>query len=399
MEADTPMIDKLRFIDEEVASLREQGLFIEIRVVDSPQGAWLTVDGRKVLNLCSNNYLGFANHDLLKRQAQKAIERLGVGPAAVRTIAGTLSLHRDLESRFARFKGVEATLSLQSGFCANLAALGALAGPEDIIFSDELNHASIIDGARLSRARIVRYAHADPADLKEKLRSETGGRRRLVVTDGVFSMDGDIAPLPDICSVAEEFGAIVMVDDAHGEGVLGRAGRGIVDHFSLHGRVDLEVGTLSKAFGVMGGILAGRRALVDYIQQKGRPFLFSSALPPADVAASISALDILEKSAEPVERLWHNTRRFKEGMRSLGFDLGSSATPITPVMIGEARLCAAFSRKLFEEGIFAMAIGFPTVPRDKARIRVMISATHSEQDLDFALEAFGRVGRELAILR
>jgi len=392
------MTGKLDFISQELASLREQGLYVEIRVVDSPQGAWITVDGRKVLNLCSNDYLGFANHDVLKRRAQKAIETLGVGPAAVRTIAGTLSLHRELEIKMARFKGVEAALSFQSGFCANLAALGALAGPEDAIFSDELNHASIIDGARLSRAKVVRYAHGDPDDLRRKLRQESAARRRLVVTDGVFSMDGDIAPLPQICEAAAEVEALVMVDDAHGEGVLGRAGRGIVDHFGLHGKVDLEVGTFSKAFGVVGGIVAGSRPVVDYVQQKGRPFLFSSAVPTADVAACIAAVEILEKSGDRVDRLWANTRRFKEGMRSLGFDLGKSETPIIPVIIGDARLCGAFSRKLFEEGIFAVPIGYPAVPRDKARIRVMISASHSDQDLDFALEVFGRLGRELAVL-
>jgi len=393
------MPGKLDFIPQELASLKEQGLYINVRIVDSPQGAWINVDGRKVLNLCSNNYLGFANHDLLKRRAQKAIETLGVGPAAVRTIAGTLSIHRELESRMARFKGVEAALGFQSGFCANLAALGALAGPEDVIFSDELNHASIIDGSRLSRAKVVRYAHADPADLRAKLRAEGTVRRRLVVTDGVFSMDGDIAPLPDLCAVAAEFEALVMVDDAHGEGVLGRSGRGIVDHFGLHGKVDLEVGTLSKAFGVVGGIVAGSRDVVDYVEQKGRPLLFSSAVPPADVAACIAAIDVLERSSEPVDRLWANTRRFKEGMRALGFDLGRSETPITPVMIGDPKLAGAFSRKLFEEGIFAMSIGYPTVARDKARIRVMNSAAHSDDDLTFALEVFGRVGRELAILR
>jgi glycine C-acetyltransferase len=392
------MTGKLDFITQELASLREQGLYMEIRVVDSPQGAWITVDGRKVLNLCSNDYLGFANHEVLKRRAQKAIETLGVGPAAVRTIAGTLSLHRELEVKIARFKGVEAALSFQSGFCANLAALGALAGPEDAIFSDELNHASIIDGARLSRAKVVRYAHGDPDDLRRKLRLESAARRRLVVTDGVFSMDGDIAPLPQICEAAAEVDALVLVDDAHGEGVLGRAGRGIVDHFGLHGKVDLEVGTFSKAFGVVGGIVAGSRPVVDYVQQKGRPFLFSSAVPTADVAACIAALEILEKSGDRVDRLWANTRRFKEGMRSLGFDLGKSETPITPVMVGDARLCGAFSRKLFEEGIFAVPIGYPAVPRDKARIRVMISASHSDQDLDFAVEVFGRLGRELAVL-
>jgi len=393
------MPGRLDFIQQDLTSLKEQGLFINIRVVDSPQAAWIVVDGKKVLNLCSNNYLGFANHEVLKRRAQRAIEALGVGPAAVRTIAGTMSIHRNLEEKLAHFKGVEATLTFQSGFSANLATLGALVGPEDVIFSDELNHASIIDGSRLSRARVVRYVHADPSDLRVKLRTETPARRRLVVTDGVFSMDGDIAPLPDLVAVASEFDALTMVDDAHGEGVLGRGGRGIVDHFDLHGKVDLEVGTLSKAFGVVGGVVAGSRLLVDYIQQRGRPFLFSSAVPPADVAACIAAVEILERSGELVDRLWANTRRFKEGMRALSFDLGKSDTPITPVMVGDAKLAGAFSRKLFEEGIFAMSIGYPTVPRDKARIRVMISAAHSDQDLDFALEVFGRVGRELAIVR
>jgi len=392
------MSGRLDFIQEDLAFLREQGLFIQVRVLESPQGAWITVDGRKVLNLCSNNYLGFANHEVLKRRAQKAIESLGVGPAAVRTIAGTMSIHRDLESKLARFKGVEATLTFQSGFAANLAALGALTGPEDTIFSDELNHASIIDGCRLARAKVVRYAHADAEDLRQKLLSEGRSRRRLVVTDGVFSMDGDIAPLPDLVKVASEFDALTMVDDAHGEGVLGRAGRGIVDHFGLHGKVDLEVGTLSKAFGVVGGVVAGSRPLIDYVQQRGRPFLFSSAVPPADVAACIAAVEILERSGELVDRLWANTSRFKEGMRAVGFNLGRSETPITPVMIGDAKLAGAFSRKLFEEGVFAMPIGYPTVPKDQARIRVMISATHSEADLGFALETFARVGRELAIV-
>jgi glycine C-acetyltransferase len=392
------MSGKLDFIQQEMTSLREQGLLIPIRVIDSPQGAWVTVDGKKVLNLCSNNYLGFANHDVLKRRAQKAIDSFGVGPAAVRTIAGTLTLHRELETKLARFKGVESALAFQSGFCANLAALGSLAGPEDVIFSDELNHASIIDGCRLSRAKITRYAHADPQDLREQLRLETSARRRLVITDGVFSMDGDIAPLPEIVSAASEFDALVLVDDAHGEGVLGRAGRGIVDHFQLHGKVDLEIGTLSKAFGVVGGVVAGSRQVVDYVQQKGRPLLFSSAATPADTAACIAAVEILEKSGDLVDRLWSNTRRFKDAMRSLGFDLGRSETPITPVMIGDAKLAGAFSRRLFEEGIFAVSIGYPTVARDKARIRTMISATHTEEDLKFALDVFGRVGRELAIL-
>ncbi len=392
------MPGKLDFIAQEMAALKEQGLLINVPVIDSPQGAWITVNGKKVLNLCSNNYLGLANHEVLKRRAQKAIEAFGVGPAAVRTIAGTLTLHRELEAKLARFKGVEAALTFQSGFCANLAALGSLAGPEDLICSDELNHASIIDGSRLSRAKVVRYAHADPQDLRDKLRAETGARRRLVISDGVFSMDGDIAPLREIVAVAAEHDALTLVDDAHGEGVLGRAGRGIVDHFQLHGQVDLEIGTLSKAFGVVGGVVAGSRALADYIQQKGRPLLFSSAMTPADAAACLAGVELLERSGELVERLWANTRRFKEAMRGLGYDLGRSETPITPVMIGEAKLAGAFSRKLFEEGIFAMSIGYPTVARDKARIRVMISATHSDKDLDFALDVFARVGRELAIL-
>ena len=392
------MAGKLDFIAQEMTALKEQGLLINVPVIDSPQGAWITVNGKKVLNLCSNNYLGLANHEVLKRRAQKAIEAFGVGPAAVRTIAGTLTLHRELETKLARFKGVEAALTFQSGFCANLAALGSLAGPEDLICSDELNHASIIDGSRLSRAKVVRYAHADPQDLRDKLRSETGARRRLVITDGVFSMDGDIAPLREIVAVAAEYDALTLVDDAHGEGVLGRSGRGIVDHFQLHGQVDLEIGTLSKAFGVVGGVVAGSRALADYIQQKGRPLLFSSAMTPADTAACLAGVELLERSGELVERLWANTRRFKEAMRGLGYDLGRSETPITPVMIGDAKLAGAFSRKLFEEGIFAMSIGYPTVARDKARIRVMISATHTDKDLDFALDVFARVGRELAIL-
>src|SRR5262245_41880523 len=303
------MPGKLDFITQEMAALREQGLLINVPVIDSPQGAWINVNGKKVLNLCSNNYLGLANHEVLKRRAQKAIEAFGVGPAAVRTIAGTLTLHRELEAKLARFKGVEAALAFQSGFCANLAALGSLAGPEDVIFSDELNHASIIDGSRLSRAKVARYAHADPQDLRDKLRAETGARRRLVITDGVFSMDGDIAPLKEIAAVAAEADALILVDDAHGEGVLGRSGRGIVDHFQLHGQVDLEIGTLSKAFGVVGGVVAGSRALVDYVQQKGRPLLFSSAATPADTAACLAGVELLERSGELVERLWANTRR------------------------------------------------------------------------------------------
>jgi len=390
---------KLDFIREDIENLKKEGLYIIIRTIESPQGAWIVVDGKKVLNLCSNNYLGFANHPELRKKAKEAIDRFGVGPAAVRTIAGTMSLHNELERKLAEFKGAEATISFQSGFNANLATIPALVGRGDAIFSDELNHASIIDGSRLSRATIIRYNHNDPEDLEKKLKEEGPKyRRKLVVTDGVFSMDGDIAPLPEIAEIAEKYEAILMVDDAHGEGVLGRGGRGIVDHFDLHGKVDIEVGTLSKAFGVVGGYVAGSKEIVEYLKQKARPFLFSSAVTPPDVAASIAAVDILMESDELVRKLWDNAKYFKENMKNLGFDIGKSQTPITPVMLGEASVAQEFSKRLFEEGIFAQAIGYPTVPRGKARIRVMISATHSKEDLDFALEKFAKVGRELGVI-
>ena len=390
----------LDFIDTELQELQAQGLYIYIRTLESPQGAWITVQGRRVLNLCSNNYLGFANHPALRKAAQEAIERFGVGPAAVRTIAGTMSLHLELERKLAEFKHVEATLSLQSGFMANLATIPALVGPEDAIFSDELNHASIIDGCRLSRAQIIRYPHCDVQALADLLEREASKyRRRLLVTDGVFSMDGDIAPLPELARLARQYECILMVDDAHGEGVLGHGGRGIVDHFGLHGQVDIEIGTLSKAFGVVGGYVAGSARLIEYLRQKARPFLFSSAVTPPDVAACIAAVDILTESTELVERLWENARYFQEGIRQLGFDTGRSQTPITPVMLGDARLSTEFSRRLFEHNVFAQAIGYPTVPRGQARIRVMISAVHAREDLDFALEVFRRVGRELGVVR
>jgi len=391
---------KLDFLVEEVEALKREGLYTTIRTIGSPQGAWIIVDGKRVLNMCANNYLGFANHPKLKEAAKKAIDDFGVGPAAVRTIAGTMTLHLELEEKLAKFKGAEATISFQSGFNANLATISAIVGKEDAIFSDELNHASIIDGCRLSRATIIRFAHRDPADLEKKLREEGGKyRRKLVITDGVFSMDGDIAPLPEIAEISEKYDALLMVDDAHGEGVLGRGGRGIVDHFGLHGRVHIEVGTLSKAFGVVGGYVAGSKALIEFLKQKGRPFLFSSAVTPADVAACIAAVDILAESDELVRKLWDNASYFKKGMVERGFDIGHSETPITPVMLGEAPLAQEFSRRLFEEGIFAQAIGYPTVPRGKARIRVMISATHSREDLDFALDKFEKIGKELGVLR
>jgi glycine C-acetyltransferase len=392
-------MSKIDWIAQEIEGLKSAGLYNRIRTIGSPQGAWLIVDGRKVLNFCSNNYLGLAGHPKLIAAAKRAADEMGVGPAAVRTIAGTTSLHLELEKRLAAFKGVDATITFQSGFTANLATIPALVGKEDVIFSDRLNHASIIDGCRLSGAKIIPYEHCDPASLAAVVKENLSGYRRgLIITDGVFSMDGDVAPLNKIYEVAEKNEILLMVDDAHGEGVLGKGGRGIVDHFGLHGKVDVEVGTLSKAFGVVGGVVAGNAVIIDWLRQRGRPFLFSSAVTPADAAACIAAVDVLEASTELVDKLWDNARYFKAGMKDLGFDTGLSTTPITPVMLGEAPLAQQFSRELFELGVFAMALGFPTVPQGKARIRVMISAAHSRDDLDRGLDVFERVGKSLDVL-
>lgn len=393
------MADKLQWIDKELQSLRAAGLFNNIRTLGSPQGAWLVVDGKKVLNFCSNNYLGLANHPRIVAAAREAAQEYGVGPGAVRTIAGTMSMHVELDRRLARFKGVESAISFQSGFAANTATIPALVGKEDAIFSDELNHASIIDGCRLSRAKVIRYSHCDVTDLERQLKEQRGNyRRAMVITDGVFSMDGDVAPLDKIYEVTQNYDAILMVDDAHGEGVLGKGGRGIVDHFDLHGKVDVEIGTLSKAFGVVGGVVAGNPKVVEWLHQRGRPFLFSSAMTIPDVAANIEAINILEESTELVDKLWSNAEYFKAEMRNLGFDTGVSTTPITPVMLGEAPLAQQFSRELFEAGVFGMSIGFPTVPTGKARIRVMISAAHQKDDLDQGLQAFAAVGRKLDVI-
>ncbi len=391
---------KTQWIADELSSLKKSGLLTNIRTLSSPQGAWLIVDDKKVLNFCSNNYLGLANHPLLVESAKAAIDEFGVGPGAVRPIAGTMALHLELERRLAAFKGVEAAITFQSGFNANLAAIPALVSKEDVIYSDELNHASIIDGCRLSRAKVIRYAHCDADDLRVQIEKSKGDgyRRSLIITDGVFSMDGDVAPLDKLYEVAQEFDALLMVDDAHGEGVLGKGGRGIVDHYNLHGKVDVEMGTLSKAFGVVGGVIAGSQIIVDWLMQRGRPFLFSSAMTIPDVAACLAALNLLEESTELVDKLWENADYFKREMREIGFDTGVSTTPITPIMLGEAALAQDFSRRLFEEGIFAMALGFPTVPRGKARIRVMISAAHSREDLDRGLTAFKSVGKELGVI-
>ncbi len=392
--------NKLQWIGEEIKNLHEMGLYNQIRILSSPQGAWLIVDGKKVLNFCSNNYLGLANHPRVVQAAKEAIDRYGVGPAAVRSIAGTMDIHVELERRLAEFKGVEDAITFQSGFSANLGTIPALVGKEDVIFSDELNHASIIDGCRLSRAKIIRFAHCDAEDLGRQIdaHKDDGYRRALIVSDGVFSMDGDIAPLDKLYEVAKKNNYMLMIDDAHGEGVLGRGGRGIVDQYGLHGKVDIELGTLSKAFGVVGGMVAGRKSITEWLRQRARPFLFSSAMTVPDVAACLAGIDILSESTELVDQLWENANYFKAEMRELGFDTGKSKTPITPVMLGDASLAQKVSRRLYEEGVFGMSIGYPTVPRGKARIRVMISATHSRDDLDYGLQAFKKVGKELGVL-
>ena len=391
--------EKLTWLANELQSLKDQGLFNTIRTIGSAQGAWIIVDGKRVLNFCSNNYLGIADHPRLKEAAQQAIGKYGVGPAAVRSIAGTLDLHLEFERRMTQFKGVEDALYVQSGFCANQAAIPPLVGKEDVIFTDRLNHASIIDGCRLSSAKIIVYEHCDPADAEAKIKEHLlQYRRGLLVSDGVFSMDGDIAPLDKLYEVCEKYGVITMVDDAHGEGVVGRGGRGIVDHFGLHGKFDVEIGTLSKAFGVVGGVIAGKKVLVDWMRQRGRPFLFSSAATAADTAACLAAVDLLEESTELVDRLWANAKLFKAEMAKLGFNTGKSETPITPVILGENQVAQQFSRQLFERGIFAMPIVFPTVPKGTARIRVMISAAHTSSDLEQGLEAFQSVGRELGVI-
>ncbi|MFA7635210.1 MAG: glycine C-acetyltransferase [Bacillota bacterium] len=389
---------KLDFLAQELESLHEQNLFNVIRTIEGPQGGWIVVDGKRVLNLCSNNYLGFADHPELKRAAKKVIDDYGVGPGAVRSIAGTQSINLELERKLAEFKHAEDCIVLQGGFVANLAVIPAITGDGDIIFSDELNHASIIDGCRLSKAKVVRYAHNSVEDLRKKiLEHKDSARRMLVITDGVFSMDGDIAPIPEIVKVADEFGVMVMVDDAHGEGVLGDSGRGIVDHFNLQGKVEIEVGTLSKAFGVMGGFITGPKILIDYLKQKGRPFLFSTGLTPADTAAAMAAVDVLMGSDELVRKLWDNAAYFQKGLKEAGFDIGKTQTPITPVMLGDEGTAVKFSKRLFEKGIFAQSIVFPTVAKGKARIRCMLSASHEKEDLDFALKTFTEVAKEMGV--
>ena len=390
-------MNPLHFIDEQLAEMRDKGLFRTLQPLESPQGPRIRIGGQELINLSSNDYLGLANDLSIRSAAKVAVDEFGAGAGAVRTIAGTMLLHEALEREIAAWKGAEATLVFQSGFAANLGVIPTLVGREDVIFSDELNHASIIDGCRLSRATIKRFDHADPSSLRDRLKESVGTGRRLVVTDAVFSMDGDIAPLPDIVEVAEEFGAIVMVDDAHASGVLGRGGRGSVDHFDLHGRVHVQMGTLSKAVGAMGGYIAGTQALRDYLIQFGRPFLFSTAHPPAVVAACRAAIQVLDREPERVDRLWANARYVKKMLSDLGLDLGRSESPITPVIVGTAERAHRLSDRLRELGVFVQSVAFPTVPQDRARIRVMVSAAHSQADLDEAVGAIAKVTRELSL--
>ncbi|MCP4139830.1 MAG: glycine C-acetyltransferase [Chloroflexi bacterium] len=392
-------MSKIDWIKEEIAGLQEAGLYTNIRTLGSPQGAWLMVDGKKVLNFCSNNYLGLANHPKIAAAAKAAIDEYGIGPGAVRTIAGTMDVHTQLEKRLAEFKKVEAVLTFQSGFNANTATIPALVGKGDVIFSDRLNHASIIDGCRLSGAKIKAYEHNSAESLEEIIKEHLPEYNRgLVVTDGVFSMDGDVAPLDKLYEVTQKYDVLFMVDDAHGEGVLGTGGRGIVDHFGLHGKVDVEIGTMSKAFGVVGGIVAGKQVIIDWLKQRGRPFLFSSAMTVPDAAACLAAVDLLEESTALVDKLWENGRYFQTEMKALGFDTGKTDTPITPIMLGEASLAQEFSKALYEAGVFGTAIAFPTVPKGMARIRVMISAAHEKEDLDKGLEIFAEVGKKLGVI-
>ncbi len=389
--------DPLAFLDQQLQQLESQGLRTRPRVLDGEQLPVAVFDGRRVINLSSNNYLGLTTHPALRSAAERAVRELGVGSGAVRTITGTMRQHVELEARIARFKQTEAAIVFQSGFTANAGVVAAVLGREDTIVSDELNHASIIDGARLSRAAIKVFPHRDAA-AAGRLLDEVKTGRKLLITDGVFSMDGDIAPLPQLCDVAERHGAIMMVDDAHASGVLGRNGRGTVDHFGLHGRVHIQVGTLSKAIGALGGYICGTHSLIEWLQLRGRPFLFSTSHPPAVTAACLAAFDVLENEPGRIERLWSNTRRFKQGLEAAGFDTGASETPITPVMVGEGRRAMEFSRALYAAGVLATGIAYPTVPEGKARLRTIVTAAHTEADLDEALAIFRRVGREQGII-
>jgi glycine C-acetyltransferase len=392
------------FLGQQLEELKAKGTYFRLRELEDEQDAVCTFDGKKVINLASNNYLGLCNHPKLKEAAVEATKKFGVGAGAVRTIAGTMKIHMELEEKIARFKNVEACVVFQSGFTANAGTVSSILGKEDFIISDELNHASIIDGARLSRAKIKVFRHKDvehAEELLQEIKNEPG--RKLIITDGVFSMDGDIGPLPELCDLAEKYNAIMMVDDAHASGVLGRNGRGTIDHFGVHGRVDIQVGTLSKAIGAIGGYVCGSKDLIEFLYHRARPFLFSTGHPPSVTATCMAAFDLLESEPERIDRLWDNTRYFKRELGTLGFNVGgqntpTSETPITPIIVGEGRLAMEFSRELFNEGVMATGIAFPTVPEGKARIRTIMTANHTKDMMDQALETLERVGKRLGIL-
>ncbi|HOS51019.1 MAG TPA: glycine C-acetyltransferase [Bacillota bacterium] len=392
----------LDYLAKEIDKMKEQKLFRYPRVLHGRQLAKCVYDGKELVNLSSNNYLGFANHPRMIAAAEKAVRELGAGSGAVRTIAGTMEGHTELERKIAKFKHTEAALVFQSGFTANSGTVSAVLSKNDIIISDELNHASIIDGCRLSRAEIKVFRHADMQHLRERLEESkeamAKGAHVLVITDGVFSMDGDIGKLDEMCKIAKEYGAITMVDDAHASGVLGRNGRGTVDHFNIHGQVDIQVGTLSKAIGVLGGYVAGSQTLIDYLIMRARPILFSTSHPPAVTSACLEAFDLLEQEPWHMEKLWSNTKFFKEGLNRLGFDTGMSQTPITPVMVGDGAKTMKLSDRLFEEGVFVVGLAFPTVPVGKERVRTIVTAAHTQIDLEFALDKFEKVGKELGLI-
>src|ERR1041385_6126933 len=396
---------QLAYLAEQLDELKKKGTYFKLRVLEDEQSPECTFDGKRVINLASNNYLGLTTHPKLREAAIEATRKYGVGPGAVRTIAGTMSLHMELEEKIARFKGVEACVVFQSGFTANAGTVSGILGKEDFIISDELNHAAIIDGARLSRAKILVFRHKDIAHAEEQLASiKDQPGRKLIITDGVFSMDGDIGPLPALCDLAEKYGSIMMVDDAHASGVLGRNGRGTVDQFNVHGRVDVQVGTLSKAIGALGGYVCGTRELIEFLYHRGRPFLFSTSHPPSVAATCIAAFEVLEQEPELMDKLWANTRFFKKELGLLGFNIGgistpASETPITPIIVGEGRLAMEFSRELFNEGVFTPGIAYPTVAEGKARLRTIMTATHTQEQLSQALEVLKRVGSRMGIIK
>jgi len=390
--------DPLAYLGDDLDALKEQNLYRRLRILEDEQKAHTTFDHRSVVNLSSNNYLGLTTHPRLRARALEATERYGVGSGSVRTIAGTMEIHMELERRLAEFKKVEAVVVFQSGFAANAGTVAAILTKDDVVISDELNHASIIDGCRLSRATVKVFPHKDVEAARRIITGLPADQRKLLITDGVFSMDGDLGPLPALCQLAEATGCIMMVDDAHASGVFGANGRGTVDHFGMHGRVDVQVGTLSKAMGALGGYVAGSRNLIEFLYHRARPFLFSTSHPPAVAAACIAALDVLIEEPAIMERLWDNTRFFKAGLERLGFNTGLSESPITPVIAGDSAKANKLSDRLFEEGVFAQAIGYPTVARDKARVRTIVTATHTREDLQFALDKFSQVGRELGLV-